>query len=133
MKLKAQVSLEYLLIMAGFFSILVVLVPAITNSINAFESAQDTVLAERITDSLNQNSRLFDFLGNGTIKTLTFTPTKSISVWSEGKKIFVASEAKQFEVLFQSEQNIPKQEFTSKFSLTIEKELDNVIAEFQLV
>ena len=133
MKLKAQVSMEYLLIMAGFFSILVVLVPAITNSINAFESAQDTVLAEKISDSLNQNSRLFDFLGNGTMKTLTFTPIKSISVWSEGKKVFVASEAKQFEVLFESEQNIPKQEFTSKFSLTIEKESDNVVAEFQPV
>ncbi len=133
MKLKAQVSLEYLLIMAGFFSILVVLVPAISNSITAFESAQDTVLAERIADSLNQNSRLFSFLGNGTVKTLTFTPTKSIAVWSEGKKIVIASGTKQFEVLLQSEQNIPKQEFTSKFFLTIEKELDNVVAEFQLV
>jgi uncharacterized protein (UPF0333 family) len=130
MKLKAQVSLEYLLIMAGFFSILLVLVPAITNSITAFESAQDAVLAEKISDSLNQNYRLFSFLGNGTVKTLTFTPIKSISVWSEGKKIFIASGEKKFEVLFETEQNIPKKEFTSKFYFTLKKELDNIVAEF---
>ena len=111
MKIKAQVSLEYLLIIAGFFSVLIILVPAIISSVNAFESAQDTMLAQRISDKLDQTSRLFNFLGNGTIKKMSFTPVKSIFVWSEGKKVIVASESKQFEVLFEDEQVIPKQEF----------------------
>ena len=119
--IRGQASLEYLLVLAGFFAIFAALLPSIAGSIHAFTSAQDAVLAKQISGTLQGQARLFGFLADGSKKTFEYSPTDSIAIWSLQNKVMVSSGEREFEVKTNHVQNIPKQEFTEKFAVEIEK------------
>ena len=118
--MKAQVSLEYLLILAGFFSALAISLPAINYSVEQFSLANDTLLARDIFEKTNEQMNLFEFLGDGSKKTFEFIPTKSISISLRSGELMISSKQKSFSLKIDSTQNFSN-EFSSKFVMSIEK------------
>ena len=118
--MKAQVSLEYLLILAGFFSALAISLPAINYSVEQFSLANDTLLARDIFEKTNEQMNLFEFLGDGSKKTFEFIPTNSISISLKNKELIISSKQKSFSLKIDSTQNFSN-EFSSKFVMSIEK------------
>ena len=118
--MKAQVSLEYLLILAGFFSALAISLPAINYSVEQFSLANDTLLARDIFEKTNEQMNLFEFLGDGSKKTFEFIPTNLISISLQNKELIISSKQKSFSLKIDSTQNFSN-EFSSKFVMSIEK------------
>ena len=118
--MKAQVSLEYLLILAGFFSALAISLPAINYSVEQFSLANDTLLARDIFEKINEQINLFEFLGDGSKKTFEFIPTKSISISLRSGELMISSKQKSFSLKIDSAQKFSN-EFSSKFVMSIEK------------
>jgi len=118
--MKAQVSLEYLLILAGFFSALAIFLPAINYSVEQFSLANDTLLARDISEKINEQINLFEFLGDGSKKTFEFIPTNSISISLQSGELEISSKQKSFSLKIDSVQNFSN-EFSSKFVMGIEK------------
>lgn len=121
-KSRAQVSLEYLLILAGFFAVLAAILPSISYATEAFNTAQDTVLAKQISEKISEQTHLFYYLGDGSKKEFEFFSQTKIVVESDGSKILVSSNQKIFESETRFEQNIPKTELVEKFFMLITKE-----------
>ena len=107
-------------ILAGFFSALAIALPAISYATQQFVEANDTLLAKDISEKLNEQINLFEFLAEGSQKTFEFVPTKSISVSLQNKELVISSNQKSFQVPVQSTQNFTN-EFDSKFIITIKK------------
>lgn len=122
MNWKGQVSLEYILILAGFFAVFAAILPSVSNSVNAFGYAQDTILAEQISERIGEQAMLFKLLGDGSTKKLEFIPTKQIYLWSKEDRLIISAGEKQFESNIFFPQNLQKQEFSEKFVIEIKKE-----------
>jgi uncharacterized protein (UPF0333 family) len=118
---KAQVSLEYLLILAGFFSIFALLLPSVSFATQSFNSAQDTILAKQISEKILEQSNVFFYLGDGSKKQFEFIPQNKINFKSKGTKIIVSSSQKSFEVETSFLQKIAEEDFLEKFFILIEK------------
>jgi len=117
---KAQVSLEYLLILAAFFSALAIALPAINYSVDQFALVNDTLLAKDISQNLEEQFSLFEFLGDGSKKTFEFVPTRNIFMSLQNKQLIISTEQKSFIVQTNSQQTF-SQEFSSKFTITLTK------------
>jgi len=124
-----QVSLEYMLILAAFFSALAIALPAITYSTNEFKIASDSLLAKSIFEKAREQISLFDFLADGSEKIFEFTPTKMIFVESSADKLTISSEKKSFTIKKENNLGFSK-EFSSKFFMRIKKESSIVSIEF---
>ncbi len=120
-RFKGQVSLEYMLILAAFFSALAIALPSITYAINQFQTANDTLLAKNISEKLEEQISLFDFLGDGSKKTFEFVPTNKIIIQIQSGEIIIASEQKSFTLKLKNSQNNFSEEFNSKFFVTLTK------------
>ena len=120
MMARAQVSLEYLLILAAFFSALAIALPAINYSIDQFAQANDVLLAKDISEKLGEQLSLFDFLADGSRKTFEFVPTRKILISMQNKQLVIATEQKSFTLQTNSLQAFSK-EFNSKFEITLAK------------
>jgi len=119
-KVQAQVSLEYLLILAGFFSALAIALPAISYTTEQFVLANDTLLAKDISEKLNEQINLFEFLADGSQKTFEFIPAKLISISLQNKELIISSNQKSFTIKLNSTQTFAH-EFDSKFAVIIKK------------
>jgi hypothetical protein len=119
--MKGQVSLEYLLILAGFFSALAISLPALNYSIDQFSQATDTMLAKDIYQKLSEQVTLFEFLANDSIKTFEFIPINNISISLENKNLTIFTEQKVFTLKINSNQ-VFTNEFKSKFIIILKKE-----------
>jgi len=126
MNQKAQVSLEYLLLLAAFFAIFAIFVPVAAEVSTGFLGASDDFLAKRIAHDLNEQVSLFSLLGEGTKKTIEYSPALKIIIYSQGNEVVVDSGRKQFRATFPITQIIPKQEFVRKLSLTLFKDSKGV-------
>ncbi|MFA6269278.1 MAG: hypothetical protein WCW13_04270 [archaeon] len=121
-----QSSLEYLIILAAFFGVLALVLPVITESTQGFLSASDDMLAKRIAEETTNQISLMSFLGEGSEKTLAYSPIKQITVYSQNNDFFVETQNKKYSVTFSSPQLVLKQDFNSKFNLTFKKIGENV-------
>ena len=119
-KVQAQVSLEYLLILAAFFSALAIALPAINFSVAQFVQANDTMLAKNISQKLEEQFSLFEFLADGSKKTFEFVPTKDISISMQNNQLTVFTKQKSFIIQTNSKQNF-SHEFDSKFEIILTK------------
>ncbi|MBT4870768.1 MAG: hypothetical protein HON47_04290 [Candidatus Diapherotrites archaeon] len=119
-KVQAQVSLEYLLILAAFFSALAIALPAINYSVDQFVQANDTMLAKNISQKLEEQFSLFEFLADGSKKTFEFVPTKDISISMQNNQLTVFTKQKSFIIQTNSKQNF-SHEFDSKFEIILTK------------
>jgi uncharacterized protein (UPF0333 family) len=124
---KGQASLEYLLLITSFFSILVLTLPAAFSVMDSFLSVSDDLVAESIASELKENISLMGFLGDGTVRVFEYSPSKSISFSSAGSKINIFTESKNFEIETGSVQLIPRTVFEKKFAVKIEKLNKNIV------
>ncbi len=120
-KYGAQVSLEYLLILAAFFSVFSIILSSVLFAMDSFNSAQDTILAKQISEKISEQVKMFSYLGNGSKKEFEFLPINKITIYSEGTKIIISSEQKSFEIETQFQQKIPNTIFSEKFKIILEK------------
>jgi len=121
MRSRAQSSIEYLLLLAAFFGVLGVMLPVMSQTSQAFLLAGDELLAKRISSDLTEQISLMKFLGDGSTKQIEYFASKSISISSKGNQILLSAGEKEFVVETKSIQILPKQEFSGKFFLTIQK------------
>lgn len=128
---RGQSSLEYLLILTAFFSILGVILPVAFNTMESFLSANDDLLAKSIASELNENISLMSFLGEGSEKTFEYFPIKSISFSSSGTKLNILTDAKSFEVETNYVQVIPKISFDKKFLINLSKTDKGIVVSFE--
>jgi len=124
---RAQVSLEYLLLLAAFFGALALILPAISFSVNEFYSSNDTILAKNVSEQIKEQINLFSFLGDGSKKVFDFFPSQKIVLYSNNQSIFVSSSKKEFEIIFPNKQNFSRKEFNSKFFIQIEKKGSEIV------
>jgi hypothetical protein len=124
--LRAQVSLEYLLLFAAFFAALAVLLPVMNQTSKAFLSASDSLLAKRIASEVFEEVSLMEFLSDGSKKVFEYYPINSISVYSKGNSVFFESSEKTYSVQTNSIQIIPKVDFNSKFFVTLKKDKNTI-------
>ncbi|VVB76523.1 Uncharacterised protein [uncultured archaeon] len=123
---RAQSSLEYLLLLAAFFAVFAAFIPIVANISSGFLGASDDFLAKRIAQDLNEQISLFASLGEGTKKSLEYSPASKIIIQSRGNELVVGSDRKQFSAVFSLSQVIPKQEFKSKIILNLIKDAKGV-------
>lgn len=122
-----QSSLEFLLLLLGFFSAFAVVLPAISFSVDAFFEANDAALAKRIAENVQSVASEFEFFGNGSKTVLEFVPSRTINVSSEGNSVFFGASSKRFEAVFGAPQNFQEKGFDEKFFVEISKENGIVI------
>jgi len=118
---KGQSSIEYLLLVTAFFSVLGIVLPVASSTVDSFLSTSDDLLAKSIANELNENISLMSFLGEDSVKTFEYSPIKNISFSSSGSKLNISTESKVFEVETNSVQIIPKTSFEKNFSITLLK------------
>ena len=121
MKKKGQISLEFLLVLLGFFSALAIVLPAVSASMHSFFEASDSALAKQIAAKIQDEASSFEFLGDGSKMVFEFVPSEKITVSSEGNRVFFSTSSKKFEAVFNAPQNVPQQDFAAKFFVEIEK------------
>ena len=128
---RGQSSLEYLLIVTAFFSILGIVLPVSFNTVDSFLSTSDELLIKSISEEMKENISLMSFLGEGSFKTTEYSPVKSISFSSSGSKLIISTQSKSIEVETNYFQIIPKTSFEKKFSITLLKTNNGVKISFE--
>ncbi|MDD4128177.1 MAG: hypothetical protein PHY04_00370 [Candidatus ainarchaeum sp.] len=128
---KGQVSLEYLLIVTAFFSILLIVLPIAVNTMDSFLFASDDLTAKSIVSELNENISLMNFLGEGSSRVFDYSPLKGLTIYSIGSKLIIQTESNNFEVETFSPQLIQKTFFDSKFSITLKKSSKGIVVQVQ--
>jgi hypothetical protein len=127
----AQVSLEYLILLAAFFSALAIIIPSISFASEQILFAQDTLLAKEITQVVREQVSLFSFLADGSEKTFEFFPAKKIIVSCSQNSLSVSSPQKEFVVDAQCSEFFFSSEFTKKFSLSVKKISGKTLLSFE--
>ena len=93
-KLSAQVSLEYLIVLAAFFSVLLLFAPLISsiyfNSVFSLDLKQAKSFSLEFKNALKELS----VLENGSVKSISFNPLNEWSIKAEGKLLQVEIESK---------------------------------------
>ena len=119
--MRGQVSLEYLLIFAGFCSALLIIIPTINFVTNNLFITNDTLLAKNISETIFEQEALFSFLENGSRKEFVFSPVKEINVSIVNNEIKISTLQKEFVVNTKDSQEFSNNIFNSKFYLIVEK------------
>ncbi len=118
---RAQVSLEYLILVAAFFSALLIIIPSITFVVNDFLLINDSLLLKQISEKVLEQDSLFSFLSDGSRKEFEFVPAQEITLKTINNNFILSNPKKSIIVeLFATQNNVEKK-FDSKFRLIIEK------------
>lgn len=126
MNFGAQSSIEYLLLLAAFFGVLGVMLPVMSTTTQSFVSLSDEVVAKNISKDLNEQISLMSFLGVGSTKQFDYFATTNISISSQGTKVILYANEKEFLINTGFIQIIPKQDFSGKFSIVLQKKVNGV-------
>jgi hypothetical protein len=117
----AQVSLEYLLLLAAFFAALVLVLPVASSSATQFLESSDVLLAKRIVANINEKVSLLQFLGSGSRFELEYFPAKEVVIYSKGNQIVVSVGNKEFVATTDSQQLLLRESFVRQFKIIILK------------
>lgn len=128
---KGQSSLEYLLLVTAFFSILGLIIPVASSTVDSFTNVSDDLLAKSIANELTENISLMSFLGEGSMKKFEYAPVKSISFSSAGTKLNISTPSKSFQVETNFVQIISKVSFEKSFSMIILKTSEGIKVSFE--
>ena len=133
MNSNGQVSLEFLLLLAGFFSVLAIIIPASINlfevSIFALDARNASIFSEQLSSAIEELSILED----GSMKTLFLNPLLEWRIVSQNNKIVIEvideKIGKQKSFIFESNENLSEfnENFSSKSRIIVEK-VDGVIS-----
>ncbi len=127
---KAQVSLEYLLILIAFFAALALMIPIISFSIDQLFISIDSINSKKIIEIIKENDNLFEFLSDGSLKKFEFIPSNKINVNIKNNKIMIFTSSKSFDLIVKNNQKEIVKEFTNKFYLEIKKENGITLIDF---
>ncbi|MCX6803636.1 MAG: hypothetical protein NTY48_03625 [Candidatus Diapherotrites archaeon] len=130
---RAQVSLELIILFAAFFGMLALILPVMSSSLGALIESSDASLARRISIEIADASSLMGFLAEGSVKEFDYYPAKSISVYSSGSQVVFESASKKFFAETGFSQSIPKEDFSSKFIITVLRLAQGVRVEVERV
>jgi hypothetical protein len=124
---RAQVSLEFLLVLLGFAACFAVLLPFYAAAYNASVFALDSMNAKKFADSVAGAVSELNSLGNGSGIVLSAEPFLEWKIFFEKNELLVsvqgrnAGAEKTFRVLFPNSQDFVEVEFDSKKSFALEK------------
>ncbi len=118
----AQVSLEYLLVIAIFFSSLLIIIPSMSSASQQLLIANDTILAKQISELIQQEDNMFSLLADGSSKQYEFVPSNYLKIKIENNNFEISSKQKKFSINLNSVQLFAEQEFSSKFIIQIKRE-----------
>lgn len=121
-----QVSLEYLLLLAAFFSVLGIIFPVITSSSQAFLESSDVLLAKKMAAEISEKASLLAFLADGSQFSLEYSPAKEVVVYSQGSQIVAEASGKSFFAQTNSQQFLVRESFTRNFKIILRKAQNNV-------
>ena len=127
MNTKAQVSVEYMLLLAAFFGILAITLPVTMQTAQDFLSSSDNLLAKRISEELKEEINLQTFLGNGSSKIMEYSPAKTLTIYSQGSQVVIEGKGKTYLVETSFPQLIIRQELSTKFIVQVKKENGKII------
>lgn len=125
-----QVSVEYLLILAAFFSVLALMLPLVSNSVDQLFFANDIILSKKIINTIENEDEKFLFLADGSNKSYEFIPSKSIFIKIKNNNLKISSGEKEFELELNNSQSDFEKEFNEKLFINIKKENNKTIFEF---
>lgn len=128
---RAQVSLEYLILVTAFFSSLMIIIPSAMFVANEFLNLNDSLLLKQVSETIVEQDSLFSFLANGSRKEFFFTPTKEVVVKVVDKKLFLFNNQKNIEVGLVFSQPFFEKKFDSEFLLILEKQSNKTIISFK--
>jgi hypothetical protein len=124
---KGQVSIEYLLLISAFFAAFALLLPQVSIAVDQFFVTNDALLAKQIAQTIEEEVSLFEFLGNGSKKSFSFSPAKQITFITQNNILTVSTEQKEFTISFPNKLLGQIRIFEKKFSIEIQKQ-NNLIA-----
>ncbi|MDD3084086.1 MAG: hypothetical protein PHP82_03625 [Candidatus ainarchaeum sp.] len=122
MEKKAQISLEYLIIITAFFSSLLIIIPSINFIVNDFLFVNDSLLMKQISEKISEQDKLFLFLSDGSRKEFEFVPAKDITLKTINNEFILSNPKKTIIINLSSKQNFFEEKFNSKFVIIIEKQ-----------
>ena len=134
-KCKAQVSLEYLILLAGFFSVLALIIPQTIKlfeaSVFALDAKNASAFSQEISAAINELSILED----GSIKSISFSPLLewNISAQNNSIQIEVINEKIAKNKVFSIQTNTDlfsfNKNFSSKSSIKLSKKEGKILIE----
>jgi len=125
--LRAQISLEFLLLLLAFLACFALLLPFYSSAYNAGIFALDSMNAKRFADSVKNSVEQLRFLGNGSSIEKTANPSLQWKIFSEKNTLFVSVKSaslgkeKIFSVIFPNEISFRETEFDSEKSFLVKK------------
>ena len=122
----AQASIDYLLVLLGFFAALAIILPSINHASQSFLYASDAITAKQIADDIQTQSSLIHFLGNGSKKTFEYNSIKEIGFKINERKAIISSNSKSFEAILPNKFILFDKNFSGKFFIELGKENDLV-------
>ncbi|MDD5148357.1 MAG: hypothetical protein PHH08_02735 [Candidatus ainarchaeum sp.] len=132
---RAQVSLEFLLVLLGFSAVFAALLPFYSGAYSAGLFALDAFNAKQFAGSVESSVSELKALGNGSGRILVAEPHSKWKIFSEKDSLFVVLEDKktgktrEFEVLFPNSIGFGALEFDSKKTFVVEKTGGNILFE----
>ena len=122
---KAQSSIEFLLVLLGFFSALAIIVPAVSFTANASLFASDAVNAKSFVQEIETTVQDFALFSDGSVREISFSPINAWQISSNNKelKVFVQSSVseKEFVILFPNQIVFLQKTFSGPSSIKIRK------------
>ncbi len=128
---KAQVSLEYLLLVSAFFSSLLIIIPTINVIVNDFLVLNDSLLVNQISEKVSEQDELFLFLSDGSKKEFYFLPSKEIFLKTINNELIIYNTKKSISIKLSSSQKTIEKSFNSKFKIIVEKKFGKTIISFE--
>lgn len=131
--MKAQVSLEYLLVLLAFFGAFALLLPFYSAAFSAGIFALDSMNAKRFSESIQDSVSKLIVLGNGSSIQISADPSLEWKIFSEKNELFIALESngvqKSFSVSFPNEINFSETVFSSEKGFLIKKDNGKILFE----
>lgn len=135
MKAKAQISLEYLILLAGFFSVLALIIPQTIKlfeiSVFVLDAKNASAFSQEIFAAINELSILED----GSIKTISFNPLLEWNISSQNNAVQIEvidekiGRQKFFSVQTSTEMFSFNQNFSAKSSIKLSKNDGKILIE----
>jgi uncharacterized protein (UPF0333 family) len=126
-EVQGQASLEYLLIFAAFFIILLMVLEIVIFSFNNLESVSDALLLRKIANIVEEEDEKFAFLSNGSKKEFEFIPSDKLNIELNNNFLILNSKEKEIKIELKNTQESFNKEFNKKFTLIILKENNKAI------
>ncbi len=124
---KGQVSMELLLISAGFFTALAIILPSVSFALGELLISNDAITIKNTGLQINAEKEFLELLANNSKKEVVISPINNISVNIKNKSLILFNERKETVINFKSDQKSQNNIFSSPFVILLEKKKGKII------